>query len=484
MSPDRASRDYQVLAWGADPSGQDDSHYAIQATLLGGGDIPLPPGTFMVNKPLDLVPGTKLSGRGAPTTCIVPGPALIASGGSVLRRISASSSDQITDICLSDLLIDASASGPGGSLDGIHFDSSISEAVVYRSVEINRVHVRGARLAFLHDANNVNGGEMNNELSVVDCIAEASLIGFIATGTYAASYERCFAFGNTVAGWGTGGVTPNCPAVTGVGPTTLTRLRGCHVEGLGNVDGSGTATEQGIYISGSDLQVSDIVASNVSQRAVAIGTDEGFATLIDGITAWGSGYAGIFLMGAAGQHGTLGRFSLYSCSQSSDLTTGGPVGPQGALEIQGGDWDIVDGWCPTETDAPAYAVTWGDGGSDSYGRINIERYHCPNPKTAYGHQFNSQSGLITFRDCQGLTPTQVSPVTGAALTPSVPAASAVVTNTTGVDVDVFIAGGAAVTVSINGVSTELSSGSFALRSGSTVSLGAYTTAPTWVWVGR
>lgn len=69
-------------------------------------------------------------------------------------------------------------------------------------------------------------------------------------------------------------------------------------------------------------------------------------------------------------------------------------------------------------------------------------------------------------------------------TPSVPAVSTAVTNTTGVDVDVYVAGGAGGTTSVNGTSTGIGNGTFYLPAGGTIDLGAYTTAPTWVWVGR
>jgi hypothetical protein len=69
-------------------------------------------------------------------------------------------------------------------------------------------------------------------------------------------------------------------------------------------------------------------------------------------------------------------------------------------------------------------------------------------------------------------------------TPAVPAASTSVTNDTGVDVDVYVAGGTAVTVSVNGTSTGLASGTFFVPAGGTIELGAYSAAPAWVWVGR
>jgi Pectate lyase superfamily protein len=70
-------------------------------------------------------------------------------------------------------------------------------------------------------------------------------------------------------------------------------------------------------------------------------------------------------------------------------------------------------------------------------------------------------------------------------TPGVPAASTPVTNDTGMDVMVYIpAGGTAVNVNVNGNPTGLGSGSFYIRQGETISLGAYSGAPgSWLWHG-
>lgn len=69
----------------------------------------------------------------------------------------------------------------------------------------------------------------------------------------------------------------------------------------------------------------------------------------------------------------------------------------------------------------------------------------------------------------------------AVATPAVPAASANLANNTGYDVMVYVSGGTAVAVSVNGAATGLAAGGFYLPAGGTISLGAYTAAPTWLW---
>lgn len=84
-----------------------------------------------------------------------------------------------------------------------------------------------------------------------------------------------------------------------------------------------------------------------------------------------------------------------------------------------------------------------------------------------------------IRGVDGINPATIA-------TPAVPAASAAVANTTGVDVDVYIptGNGVAVEVSVNGTATGRAAGTFFVPAGGTIDLGAYTTAPTWAWIGR
>lgn len=64
--------------------------------------------------------------------------------------------------------------------------------------------------------------------------------------------------------------------------------------------------------------------------------------------------------------------------------------------------------------------------------------------------------------------------------PAVPATATAVTNTNAYPVQVSIAGGTVSAVKVNGTATGLTSGSFVVPSGGTISI-TYTAAPTWVW---
>ncbi len=77
--------------------------------------------------------------------------------------------------------------------------------------------------------------------------------------------------------------------------------------------------------------------------------------------------------------------------------------------------------------------------------------------------------------------------TGIQTSPTIPAASASIVNPFPYTVQVIVVGGAAVNIGIGNTSattaTGLASGGVTLAAGQYINLGAYTTAPTWVWIG-
>lgn len=76
------------------------------------------------------------------------------------------------------------------------------------------------------------------------------------------------------------------------------------------------------------------------------------------------------------------------------------------------------------------------------------------------------------------------PVGGAVTTPAVPSSGVAVTNTTGVDVVVFVNGGTVSAISIGGTATGITATNrdFRLAAGQTITL-TYSVAPTWKWFG-
>lgn len=99
--------------------------------------------------------------------------------------------------------------------------------------------------------------------------------------------------------------------------------------------------------------------------------------------------------------------------------------------------------------------------------------YFPEP-VVFGGSVIHEEGIATGSAAGGQPPSVT--------TPAVPAASTTITNGTGYDVMVYVSGGTAVAVSVNGVATGLAAGSFYLPAYGSINLGAYTAAPTWHWL--
>lgn len=474
-----ARREFLVLDLGADPSGAQPSDYAVQAAInsvaANGGPLFLPPGLLTFENEL-IVPNNVAiigCGRGVTTARAVAGQA------AVFKRVASSSSDTVEHIGFSEFTLDGKA-GPTGTTDGIWVDTSVSEACTIRDVLVDGVEFLNCRIGNRVDGNNSNGGPMLNQTGVERSIFRNCAFGDLATGTYAHAVTGNQFFACTGAAVGTGGVTPGAPTVTGTGPAALTKVTGCHIEGLGNLSGSGSAQEHGIYIGATEGLVADCIVQNVSRFACSLASNEGMSSSVHGIVVYGSGWSGLYMSGPSG-FGTVSDCSLYAVSQA---TTGADTQAQCAILHGTGSWNFTDIQIPTASDAPPYA--FGIAG-DSAAAFHLEatRVNCPSPTSGWAYAFNNPAGALgRFTDCQGLNPLTVDVFSGQPVTPAVPAASTTVTNTTGADMDIYIAGGTAVAVSVNGIATGLAAGSFFVPAGGTINLGAYTAAPTWKWVGR
>lgn len=75
------------------------------------------------------------------------------------------------------------------------------------------------------------------------------------------------------------------------------------------------------------------------------------------------------------------------------------------------------------------------------------------------------------------------PVGHAVTQPAVPLSGTPQTNTTGVDCDVFVTGGTVTAISIGGTATGLTSGSFKVAAGQSITL-TYSATPSWQWFGE
>ena len=86
----------------------------------------------------------------------------------------------------------------------------------------------------------------------------------------------------------------------------------------------------------------------------------------------------------------------------------------------------------------------------------------------------SETGLLAITDGLSTTPPAIA-------TPAIPATGVAVTNSTGVDVMVYVGGGTVTEIAIGATATGLVAGGVYLAAGQTITL-TYTAAPTWQWL--
>lgn len=457
--------EFNVKAYGATGNGVTDDTDAIQAAIDAGGLVFAPAGKYLVNKPLVLHSGMQFVGAGKGITTMVVGPTLAANGGGVFQKV-VPTGDSLTDVLVSDLSIDGTASGSGGSVDGVYIDTSASNSILINNILTQNVYAYNLRYGFRQDGNNGSAGPSSSETWTIGCHADSCLAGFIATGTYAAQYALCFATNNVAAGWATGGVSPGITVWTGNGPTTLTKMLGCHVEGNG-------ITVNGVYITTTDGTVDDLTISDVTEFGLYYIASEGAGSDLSNINVYGCGFSGITLSGQ-NSGGQLTNFTLWDVATSPNNLN---YGEGDALAIASGDWAVSNGFATISSIAPSYAIGVGVNSNDSYTKITVDNYYIGTaPSVANLFIHNAQTGVLKISNCFGYNPT------GAQTAPTVPASGTALTNPFPFDCTVYVNGGTVTGVAIGGTSTGATSGAFRVAAGQSITL-TYSAAPTWTWFG-
>lgn len=464
---DTARRDYLAIDLGADPSGQNDSWQPIQAALnqqLGAaGDVALPPGRYRLTRPLVVLSG--LANSSDP----VPYPSLF--GAVSPGRIGdANDSSAVEFICDPDVF-------------------PVGEYPIQYLPPNNNVASSGFKLA---DLGIRCGGRGAGVLVVQPRMANVARLSIdhAADGSGSGTMVGAAATGGFVA-WSVSGTAPAYNTFDHI--TTAYGAKDGFVHNLASND---------VILQPTDLN-STRYAFNCQGSARWIAphyeaSQYGFLVV--------AGQAQIEIIGAD----IFGVPTLNAVQLQSNYSGSGP---NNSAKFIGGRY-AAGPTSATKTSCPVWAQ--GNGvllaqfiGADLIAEGQVEYFVVSSAPTgsrikfhgceALGAVSNSASnfpyddanGTIEVRDCGGINPvgskiTQPLEQNSGALTPpALPAAGSTVENLTGVDATLYIAGGSAVTVSIDGTSTGQSGGAFHIPAHSTVSLGSYTAAPTtYQWIGH
>lgn len=135
----------------------------------------------------------------------------------------------------------------------------------------------------------------------------------------------------------------------------------------------------------------------------------------------------------------------------------------------------------------AAAPNLGGDGTNFYVSANTGTVYL---RTTPGTQDNASAVTTTgfeVYDSTGTVTTKlpsdggISTTPPAVATPAIPATGVAVTNTTGVDVMVYVAGGTVTEIAVGATATGIVAGGVYLAAGQTITL-TYSVAPTWTWL--
>ncbi len=433
---------YNVLDYGADPTGVNDSTEAIQAAVVQaqnngcGGDIWLGVGyRYLVSAPIKIT-GENIHFRGPGWSVPHPGATNPVSRGTPLSTLTPSASfpadSPVLDFNNTSYMIN------GCSVEGVSFDGSLHASAVSG---VTGIHFGNA--AFLRISNIVAYGLTGNGI-LIDA----------AGATYAnPSTSQIYIDNLNLFTLGSNGIE----FAAGLFMTDV-YVHDFWMYGLSGV-GVFLGQSSGAY----QIHVYD-GAIYASLQGVYCGT---FETYIHDLTIAQSFNNGI----EYAQTQSYGYMSHihHNIIRDSDRNTNGSAG----IMVDTGSYDLLldNNVCEKVNDAPEYGFLSVDGFNDTVHNVYLDRSNY-----AVGNSVaNYKSGSYE------VTSSRFS--MGPQTAPAVPASGTALTNPFPFDCTVYVNGGTVTAVDVGGTATGQIAGAFPVPAGETITL-TYSAAPTWTWFGN
>lgn len=414
-----------VRSWGARGNGVADDTAAIQAAIKAAGSaaaVYFPAGTYLISAPLNLMSGGTYVGAGMATV-------IKQANGANQARLLQWPSGTNSYCLLADMVIDGNrANNATTTCYGVY--AFALQYSVLRNVRVQNVNGDGYRL------DGASGGFANTTSTVhlVDCWAYGSANNGLVTTSFAADVHVLggdYGFSGSSAITLQGGSSSIRGAVlwgTSSGPGLIVGAQSCQIVGC-NIEGN---SQQGIVVN-----------------------QFGSYTLISGCKVYdnstaGSGlYDGIYVNGVSGTN--VAGVVIDGCFIYPDVFAGGTTQAH-AIRL-----DTFHQQCSVTGCNVGFAgsqASWSPSNSLIQGQGTSD-YVAGNPG------FNPM-GLLSG--------------------PAVAGSGTAVQNSWGVPVTIYVSGGTVSQIAINGSNTNLTSGTFRLGPGQSITL-TYTAAPSWTWIG-
>lgn len=302
---------------------------------------------------------------------------------------------------------------------------------------------------------NAAGGTMNG-IAVTGCTVDQS-------GGYGIEVQSC-----------TNVSVSGCQAMNGADPGFyMGNLVGFSVTGCTSKNGAGAL---GFEITNcSDGTISGCTATGNDWGGIGIENCTGVT--ISGNTSSGNGVgptvgagawenSGIYLDATTSHCTVVGN----TCRNQSRVS--GSANVRAGIRLYGATYCLVQGNVCTDTQGTKtqdYGVYEDNGANENTIQGNDLRGNLTGALSLVG-------ASTTASGNRGYNPV------GALAAPAIPATTVAQTNTFAVRTRVFVTGGTVAALAINGTATGLTSGSFELDPGETITL-TYSAAPTWTWFG-
>jgi hypothetical protein len=411
--------------------------------------VNLPPGLTVINTSKPIPSNAVFQGSGQGVTILRASSSL---GGGIFSQV-VPSGQSLVNVLFRDLTLDGNT-GPGGSNAGIAIDTSALNTTPYYNLIAENVDFINCAAGWQHAGNNASGGPLNNETTCVNCRFFNCGMGGLIGSTYSSKFIDCLFAGCTINAIGTSGYNGSPVLPTAAGPTTNATVRGCHVEGLGNLTGGGTATESGISLNSTLPEVKDCQLNNISRFPVLVEDNEGLGGVVSGIRCWGSGgtVIGVDQGGNGGGFIAISDLGCSEVSQNAGLTTA--FGQRGVISVNGGNATISNIAVAPATGfgtEPPYALNLGADGNNKVGIVDVSQFHCSSPTISWLTIQNTQNAMtLKIRNSRGYNPagsqTVAVPASGTAAATLPVDAMYYITGAAGGSCTIAVSGGPTVTV--------------------------------------
>lgn len=460
---------YNVKTYGgAKGNGTTDDTTAIQNTInaaqsAGGGTVFLPAGTYIVSSPLSITqPGVKVLGAGSNASTIRPSSGF---SGAAIIAVTSANGTAISDL---GIVCANSTYSSNPAANGIN----VTTSYVAMLSNLYVAFVNGWGVQVSTSASATGYSPMLHNVFTTRCKGGIHILGVSPNTSIGATLTNCAGDQAQAAEAFLIEDAVDVQMVNCGGYSVGSGIASVHVKGGGFIYcttgdfGASNATTGACFLlensANTNLGSVAITATTVQKGSTGLLVNGGGNILVEGCHVYYNYGHGINLAGGS-QIVIVGN-TFINNNQNGAANT----------------YDLLDNcFNPVIVQGNMFLSPAGSG----VGQVAQAVKTVTQNAWYMNNVFGGASGANAFSGTPAVARGNVgyNPV-GSLAAPAVPASGTAQTNTLGVDATVFVTGGTVSAVAIGGTNTGLTSGTFRVPAGQTITL-TYSVAPTWTWFG-